>query len=424
MGRGPVRARRTGSRGRAPFALGILALALVVGLAVFWSIKRDPPAHGTVEPLVALVTSNGPTETLSTNPVPVEPRPPIVDLSPTGTHRLAITNRTTTPLLIPPPAIAGLESSNRPGGSALTNFSVVTPAPETVLDDLSAIPNRAPTNILEAQIVLAGLGISSGSVDGVGGHQTAQALRAFQNSRGLEETGRLDNDTQDLLRIVRPLFRRLVLKPEDFVGLAPVPDTWLGKSQVSHLGFESILESVAERSHSSPTLLRKLNPGVDWSKLHPGRELIVPNAVYPPARRAALARISLEHRHLRVFDAKGDLLAHFPCSIGRIAERRPVGELQVASVVKNPNYTFNPAVFPESEEGRRLGRRLVLHSGPNNPVGVAWIGLSRAGYGIHGTPLPEMVGRTESHGCFRLANWNADYLRRMSWVGMPIWVEL
>jgi lipoprotein-anchoring transpeptidase ErfK/SrfK len=93
-------------------------------------------------------------------------------------------------------------------------------------------------------------------------------------------------------------------------------------------------------------------------------------------------------------------------------------------VVKNPNYTFNPAVFPESEEGRKLGRRLVLPPGPNNPVGVAWIGLSRAGYGIHGTPLPEMVGRTESHGCFRLANWNADYLRRMAWVGMPIWVEL
>jgi lipoprotein-anchoring transpeptidase ErfK/SrfK len=287
----------------------------------------------------------------------------------------------------------------------VSNAPATVPVLVVPEDVLSTIPDRPPTNILEAQIVLTGLGISSGSVDGVGGYQTMQALRAFQNSRGLDETGRLDPDTQEQLRIVRPLFRRLVLKPEDFQGLVPVPDTWLGKSKAPQLGFESILESVAERSHSSPALLRKLNPGVDWSTLQSGQELIVPNTLYPPARRAALARISLEHRHLRVFDADGDLLAHFPCSIGKIAERRPVGELQVASVVKNPNYTFNPAVFPESEEGRKLG-------------------LSRAGYGIHGTPLPEMVGRTESHGCFRLANWNADYLRRMAWVGMPIWVEL
>ena len=418
MARGPVRARRAGSRGWAPVVLVILSLALLVGLGVFWSRRRDPAVQRRAEVAPSSVVSNAPDATV------LAPPEPVVDLTQAGTNSPAITNLVPVPATPSTKEISVGESPSRPGVAAVTNPPVVSRGPESGLDVFSAVPNRAPTNILEAQIVLAGLGISSGSVDGVGGYQTAQAFRAFQNSRGLEETGRLDKETQDQLRIVRPLFRRLVLQREDFEGLAPVPDTWLGKSQAPQLGFESILESVAERSHSSPTLLRKLNPGVDWSGLRPGQELVVPNAAYPSARRAALARISLEHRHLRVFDAKGNLLAHFPCSIGRIAERRPVGELQVASVVRNPNYTFNPAVFPESEEGRRLGRRLVLPAGPNNPVGVAWIGLSRAGYGIHGTPVPEMVGRTESHGCFRLANWNADYLRRMAWVGMPIWVEL
>ena len=134
-------------------------------------------------------------------------------------------------------------------------------------------------------------------------------------------------------------------------------------------------------------------------------------------------RVNLTQKWIRAFDANGRLLAHFPCSIGKIADKRPVGELSVAVAVKDPNYTFNPEVFPESEEGRKLGRKLVVPPGPNNPVGVAWIGLSKPGYGIHGTPVPEKVGRTESHGCFRLANWNADYLRQMVRVGTPVWIE-
>ncbi len=100
-----------------------------------------------------------------------------------------------------------------------------------------------------------------------------------------------------------------------------------------------------------------------------------------------------------------------------------MGELRVQNIALNPNYTFDPAVFPESEEAQELDRRLILPPGPRNPVGTAWIGLDRPGYGIHGTPAPEKVGRTESHGCFRLANWNAEYLAKLAWVGMPVNVE-
>ena len=81
------------------------------------------------------------------------------------------------------------------------------------------------------------------------------------------------------------------------------------------------------------------------------------------------------------------------------------------------------AIVAQSAEARQIKTKLVLPPGPNNPVGVAWISLDLPGYGIHGTPSPEQVGRTESHGCFRLANWNAEYLLKMAWVGMPVYVE-
>ena len=138
--------------------------------------------------------------------------------------------------------------------------------------------------------------------------------------------------------------------------------------------------------------------------------------------RAPTARIaiSLSEKTLEVYDATGQLLAHFPCSIAARIEKRPVGRLVVTAMAANPTYLFDPDNFPESAEGRRLGRKLVLPSGPNNPVGTAWISLSRPGYGIHGTPRPEDVGRTESHGCFRLANWNVEYLVRLIRIGTPV----
>jgi lipoprotein-anchoring transpeptidase ErfK/SrfK len=149
----------------------------------------------------------------------------------------------------------------------------------------------------------------------------------------------------------------------------------------------------------------------------------VPNAYFPEyAGRAAFIKIHLASKTLTAFDSDTNVIVHFPCSIAKRVEKRPVGELHVAVVVPNPDYTFNPANFPESAEAQKLGRILMLPPGPNNPVGKAWIGLDKPGYGIHGTPKPEEVGRTESHGCFRLANWNAEYLLRLVTVGTPVYV--
>lgn len=145
----------------------------------------------------------------------------------------------------------------------------------------------------------------------------------------------------------------------------------------------------------------------------------------PPVARekAAYIRILLSQRQLEVYNSRSNLLAQFPCSIAKQVEKRPVGELHITRAAPNPTYLFNPEIFPESEEAQQLNRKLTLQPGPNNPVGTVWIGLDRPGYGIHGTPRPEDVGRTESHGCFRLANWNAELLLKLVRVGTPVFVE-
>jgi lipoprotein-anchoring transpeptidase ErfK/SrfK len=142
-----------------------------------------------------------------------------------------------------------------------------------------------------------------------------------------------------------------------------------------------------------------------------------------PKGKAAFIRIQLGAKTLQVFDRQTNLLAHFPCSIARQVEKRPIGVLKVECIALNPNYKFSPEIFPESEEARLLKHPLMIPKGPNNPVGTAWIGLDRPGYGIHGTPRPEDVGRTESHGCFRLANWNAEYLAQWVEVGTPVIIQ-
>jgi lipoprotein-anchoring transpeptidase ErfK/SrfK len=158
--------------------------------------------------------------------------------------------------------------------------------------------------------------------------------------------------------------------------------------------------------------------------VYAGQVVKIPASDYPnPKEKAAFLRIYLSRRVLEAYDSETNVLAHFPVSIARRVEKRPVGQLHIQTVAPNPNYVFNPDIFPESAEAKTLGRKLVLPPGPNNPVGAVWIGLDRSGYGIHGTPMPEEVGRTESHGCFRLANWNAEFLVKLVWVGMPVWVE-
>lgn len=304
-----------------------------------------------------------------------------------------------------------------------------SPAQEKAADPAAAAntPAFEPRPVqswVEVQIELHRRGFSSGSIDGVRGPQSAAALAAFQRQAGLPETGDLDRTTGEALLLTAPALTTDRLTAEEMARLAPVPTTWLGKSERSRLTHATALEMIAEHHRSSPRYIQQLNPSLDWEQLLPGADIIVPAVDRVILeQKAAEVHIHLAERYLEVFNEDGALFAHFPVSIARHAEKRPVGKLSVTVVIPDPDYTFDPAVFPESAEAQELGRKLILPPGPNNPVGVAWIGLDRPGYGIHGTPDPEKVGRTESHGCFRLANWDARTLLALAWVGMPVYVD-
>ena len=347
-----------------------LALAVFVGW-IWWNSGKTRKTKLFVNGSVA------------TNPVSVKPPQPTNEVR---------------PVIVPPPTARPV---------------AVAPAPWP----------RPVQDALEAQVALVRHGISSGSLDGNIGPQTRAALTAFQLGQNLQPTGELDAATKARLLLDAPPVVAYVVTANDLARLQPTADTWLGKSQQTALDFENITELVAEKSFSHPNLIRRLNPAVNWTNVAVGTVLQVPAAAYPASSvRAAFVKIHLGGKTLEAFDAATNLLAHFPCSIARLYEKRPVGELHVANLAPNPNYTFDPLVFPESPEARQLTRKLILPPGPNNPVGVAWIGLDRPGYGIHGTPNPEQVGRTEPHGCFRLANWNAEYLLRLVTVGTTVYV--
>jgi lipoprotein-anchoring transpeptidase ErfK/SrfK len=297
-------------------------------------------------------------------------------------------------------------------------------APLLPIPEATSSATRPVETILEAQIALVRQGISPGSIDGAAGSQTRAALIAFQKKQRIVASGLLDTQTRQLLLIALPVMTKYTVTSEDLGRLMPLPKTWLEKSAQTRLDYETILELLGEKAFSNPQLIRKLNPNVNWNEMAVGVSVILPRVDYPPVSgKAAFVKISLQQCVLEAFDAQTNLLLHFPCSIGRLAAKRPAGELHVTTIALNPNYTFDPAVFPESPEAQTIGRKLIIPPGPNNPVGVAWIGLDRPGYGIHGTPAPEQVGRTESHGCFRLANWNASYLTKLVWVGMTVIVE-
>lgn len=324
----------------------------------------------------------------------------------------------------PPSSTAAGAAAGVPDAASAYAPATGTPtglsSPEASSEDFP----RSVRSDLEAQIALAREGFSCGSIDGIRGLRTAAALRAFQERNGLPISGELDDTTRARLVLKSPALTRITFSPEDQAELRPLSPTWLGKSEQTALSYETVLELLAERAHASPALLRKLNPGIDWQQVIAGTLFVAPSVelTIPPERTAQL-HIRLGDHSLDARAADGKLIAHFPVSIARTAEKRPEGELHVTVVIPDPNYTFDPEVFPESEEGRQLARKLVLPSGPNNPVGVAWIGLDRAGYGIHGSPQPESIGRTESHGCFRLANWDARTLLKLVWVGMPVLVD-
>lgn len=279
----------------------------------------------------------------------------------------------------------------------------------------------------ELQIALERLGFSCGYIDNDPGSRTTKAIEAYQQSIGAAVTGKLDARARRNL-ILESSWEQYLIIPEDLAQLSPPPQTVLEKSQAAAMGYHELEEMLAERFHTTQVFLRVLNPHVQWE---PGVYLRVPSIPPLPSRQvtrktwpvADLLRISLAERTVRLLAADGKILAHFPCSIAADKMKRPVGRLTVINYAEKPNYTFDCKLFPEVAVREKITGKFIFPPGPNNPVGSVWIGLSLPSYGIHGTPDPENIGRTASHGCFRLTNWNVQHLLRYIRIGLPVEIK-
>lgn len=274
--------------------------------------------------------------------------------------------------------------------------------------------------VLRAAILLARSRFSSGEIDGQFGSNLGRAVAAFQKARGLEPTGRVDAATWQALNAdPGPPLVTVTIDPEDVAGpFTEIPADMAEKAALPALGYASPLEALAEKYRSSPALLRQLNPGAAFDQA--GASITVPNTVLPPPGRAARVVVSRSEKTVEAVDAEGKVLACYPATIGSEHDPLPIGKWKILGVSRNPLFHYNPALFWDAKTD---DKKSTLPPGPNNPVGVAWIDLSKPHYGIHGTPEPSRVGKTESHGCIRLTNWDVWDLQQMVAPGTPAILE-
>ncbi|MEH6792166.1 MAG: L,D-transpeptidase [Parasphingorhabdus sp.] len=290
------------------------------------------------------------------------------------------------------------------------------------------------TPVLRAQVLLDRLGFSPGVIDGEEGQSYDAALRAFQLSRGLDESGKLDQPTLAAMQEWSDVpATRLVTIPAAFAKgpfFPDLPDDAAKQAELPTLGYKNLMEALAERFHTTPDALVALNS--PDTKIGAGKVIRVPNIadVAPLAGTderdwsATLQKLGVASKQptasklvvdksegvLKAYDADGKLIGQFPATMGSSHDPLPIGQWTIKGVSHNPEFHYNPELFWDVSDDKDAQ---LLPPGPNGPVGVVWIDLSKPHYGIHGTGAPDTIGRAESHGCVRLTNWDAARLAQM-----------
>lgn len=285
-----------------------------------------------------------------------------------------------------------------------------------------------------AQVLLDAAGFSPGVIDGKNGMSMKNALRGFQKSRGLKESGALDTATrQALLSQNRQSTIMVKLSPEQVAGpfVYPFPKKPEDQAKLQAMGYRNMLEKVAEDFHTTPDTIVALNGPT--AMIGAGHTLKLPNVV--PTNMDYQGKLKDEHKALmhgmninadatkgshiivdksegllKVLDDKEKLIAQFPVTTGSGHDPLPLGNWKVTTYAFLPPFHYQPDLFWDVDDGKEEQK---LPAGPNGPVGVAWLDLTKEHYGIHGTPEPSTIGRTQSHGCIRMTNWDVLRLSQM-----------
>ena len=321
----------------------------------------------------------------------------------------------------------GTRDANRGAGN--NHFSGLGPsqplprpeasAPDQTTDTRAFNASEVDMNVVALQTFLDRAGFSPGVIDGRMGNNVQKALDAYRSATGrtLAATG----DSEEILSSLSldgglPM-TSYTITAKDAAGpyVASIPSDYGQKAQLASLSYTSVPEMLAEKFHMDERLLKSLNPDADFSR--PGTTIKVVNPGTP--KKATVSKIIADKskKQLLAYDAEDRLVAAYPATIGSSDTPSPSGTVTVERIALDPSYTYNP------QKNFRQGnndRVLTINPGPNGPVGDVWIALSKPSYGIHGTPEPAKIGKTSSHGCVRLTNWDARELAGMVSPGVTV----
>lgn len=279
-------------------------------------------------------------------------------------------------------------------------------------------------SVIRLQIALDRAVFSPGIIDGRWGKNTEKALYWFQKREGLPATGELDRTTWERLQQVGRagnFARSYTVTADDVAGpFTQIPEDIYEKAELDCMCYESLSEMLAERFHTSPAVLAQLNPQVNLDGLTAGQTISVPavrDSMGPSLGHVARLRISDGGYYLHALDASGNILAHFPATLGAEYDPSPQGEFTVTQIAQDPTWHYQPSILATVDSS---DPEAIIQAGPNNAVGVVWMQLSEPHFGIHGTNAPESIGYTTSHGCVRLTNWDARYLSHQIEEGVDV----